>query len=103
MHGEKILDTVGAGDAFVGAFCAALASASPLYVCLQRASTAVRKAFIVCFSSIAFNAWFAFNSLSIAFDAWFAFNARFQICMVSNQTRGFKPPDAWFQTRRMVS
>ena len=38
--GEKILDTVGAGDAFVGAFCAALASGSPLHVCMQRASAA---------------------------------------------------------------
>jgi len=26
MDGEKIVDTVGAGDAFVGAFCAALAA-----------------------------------------------------------------------------
>jgi len=42
MDGEKIVDTVGAGDAFVGAFCAALAAGAPLHVCLQRASTVGR-------------------------------------------------------------
>lgn len=37
---EQILDTVGAGDAFVGAFCAALAENAPLSACMARASAA---------------------------------------------------------------
>ena len=37
---ETIVDTTGAGDAFVGAFCASLAAGHALPVCLQRASVA---------------------------------------------------------------
>ena len=37
---ETIVDTTGAGDAFVGAFCASLAAGHALTVCLQRASVA---------------------------------------------------------------
>ena len=37
---ERVVDTTGAGDAFVGAFCASLASNRSLPECLQRASVA---------------------------------------------------------------
>ena len=37
---ETIVDTTGAGDAFVGAFCASLAAGHALPVCLRRASVA---------------------------------------------------------------
>ena len=38
--GEAIVDTVGAGDAFVGAFVAGVAGGQPLVVCMMKASTA---------------------------------------------------------------
>ena len=38
--GEAIVDTVGAGDAFVGAFVAGVASDKPLVECMMKASTA---------------------------------------------------------------
>jgi ribokinase len=38
--GEAIVDTVGAGDAFVGSFVASLAGGQPLVVCMMKASTA---------------------------------------------------------------
>ena len=38
--GEAIVDTVGAGDAFVGAFVASVASGKSLVECLRKASTA---------------------------------------------------------------
>jgi len=38
--GEAIVDTVGAGDAFVGAFVAGVASDKSLVECLKKASTA---------------------------------------------------------------
>jgi bifunctional ADP-heptose synthase (sugar kinase/adenylyltransferase) len=37
---ERVVDTTGAGDAFVGAFCASLASRRSLPDCLKRASVA---------------------------------------------------------------
>ena len=39
-YGEAIVDTVGAGDAFVGSFVAGVASDKSLVECLKRASTA---------------------------------------------------------------
>ena len=39
-YGEDIVDTVGAGDAFVGSFVAGVASDKSLVECLKKASTA---------------------------------------------------------------
>lgn len=39
-YGEAIVDTVGAGDAFVGAFVAGVAGGKSMVECLRKASTA---------------------------------------------------------------
>ena len=39
-YGEDIVDTVGAGDAFVGSFVASLAGGKPMVECMRKASTA---------------------------------------------------------------